>query len=258
MSNYMILLQKEMKEALRNGKWIWLPIAFIILGISQPISTYYMPQILESAGNLPAGAVIEIPVPSGEEVLASTLGQFGTIGTLLIVIAFMGAISNERQNGTLTLVMVRPVSPLQYIASKWTSQLIITIVSFLLSYGMTWYYTELLFNPVPWERVLASFVLYSLWLLFILSVTLLTGTWLKAASGIAGLSIVLLGGLSVLSGLFTKFFQWSPSNIGSQAVAILMQGEMSEDGVLVICTIVILSLLFVTIATINFRRFEQF
>ena len=157
MNNYMTLLQKEMKEALRNGKWIWLPIAFIILGISQPISTYYMPQILESAGNLPEGAVIEIPVPSGEEVLASTLGQFGTIGTLLIVIAFMGAISNERQNGTLTLVMVRPVSSLQYIASKWTSQLIITVVSFLLSYGMTWYYTNLLFNHLPWERVLASF-----------------------------------------------------------------------------------------------------
>ena len=86
----------------------------------------------------------------------------------------------------------------------------------------------------------------------------MTGTWLKAASGIAGLSIVILGGLSVLSGLFTKFFQWSPSNIRSQAAAVLMQGEMSEDGVLVICTIVILSLLFVTIATINFRRFEQF
>ncbi len=258
MNNYLTLLQKEMKEALRNGKWIWLPIALIILGISQPISTYYMPQILESAGNLPEGAVIEIPVPTGEEVLASTLSQFGTIGTLLIVIAFMGAISNEQQNGTLTLVMVRPVSPLQYITSKWSSQIIITIISFLFSYGITWYYTNLLFNPVPWQRVIASFVIYSLWLLFILSVTLLTGTWLKAASGIAGLSIVILGGLSALSGLFTKYTQWSPSNIRAQATAVLLQGELAEHGVLVICTTMILSLLLVAIATINFRRFEQF
>jgi len=258
MNNFTTLFLKELKEALRNGKWIWLPIAFIILGISQPLSSYYMPQILEMAGNLPEGAVIQIPTPSGEEVLAATLSQFGTVGTLLLVIAFMGAISHERQNGTLTLVMVRPVSPLQYIASKWFSQIILTHISFFLSYGMTWYYTNLLFHSVPWERVLSSFALYSLWLLFILSVTVITGTLLKAASGIAGLSILILGGLSIISGLFTKLFQWSPSNIKAQATAVLLQGEMAENGVLVICTTIILSLLLVIIASIKFRRFEQF
>ena len=254
----MTLFQKELKEAMRNGKWIWLPIAMIILGISQPISTYYMPQILESAGSLPEGAVIEIPTPTGEEVLASTLNQFGTIGTLLLVIAFMGAIANERQNGTLTLVMIRPVSSLQYIASKWFSQVSLTLVSFLLSYGMTWYYTNLLFNTVKWERVLASFLYYSLWLLFTLSVTILLGTLLNAASGIAGLSIMVLGGLSVLSSLFTKYMQWSPSNIRAQASALLFQGELAENGLLVIGTAIGLSLLFVLLATINFRRSEQF
>jgi ABC-2 type transport system permease protein len=258
MSNFITLFQKELKEALRSGKWIWLPIAFIILGISQPLSSYYMPQILESAGNLPEGAVIEIPTPTGEEVLAATLSQFGTVGTLLLVIAFMGAICNERQNGTLALVMVRPVSPLQYMTSKWFSQILLTLVSFLLSYGITWYYTNLLFHTVSWERVLTSFALYSLWLLFILSVTMLIGTWLKSASGIAGLSIVILGGLSVLSGLFKKYTQWSPANIKAQASAVLLQGEMNENGVLIICTSIILSLLFVVIATINFRRFKQF
>nr|WP_295975000.1 ABC transporter permease subunit [uncultured Bacillus sp.] len=258
MRNFLILFQKELKESLRSGKCIWLPIAFIILGISQPLSTYYMPQILESAGNLPDGAVIQLPTPSGEELLASTLSQFGTVGTLLIVIAFMGAISNERQNGTLTLVMVRPVRPIQYISSKFFSQILLTLVSFLLSYGMTWYYTNLLFHPVRWERVLVSFIIYSLWIVFTLSVTILMGTLLRAASGIAGVSILLLGGLSVLSGLLTKYTTWSPSNIRAQAEEILIQGKLSDNGVLVICTTFILSTLFVLLAARNFRRFEQF
>ncbi|WP_078382310.1 ABC transporter permease [Sutcliffiella halmapala] len=258
MKNFITLFQKELTESLRNGKWIWLPIAFIIIGISQPITSYYMPQILESAGNLPEGTVIEIPTPSGEEVLAGTLSQFGTIGSLLLVLATMGTISNERQNGSLTLVMVRPVHPFQYIVSKWAAQLLIALVSFLLSYGLTWYYTNLLFNPVNWDVMLTSSAIYSLWIVFLLSVTILMGTFLKATSGIAGLSVIVLGGLSVISSLFITYTQWSPTNLRAHATAFLMQGELLENGMLTICTTIGLSLFFVLLATVNFKRFEQF
>lgn len=258
MKKFLILLQKELKEAWCSGKWIWFPIALVILGISQPLSTYYMPQILEKAGNLPEGAVIEIPVPTGGEMLASTLGQFGTVGTLLIVIAFMGAIANERQNRSLTLVMARPVSALQYIASKWCAQMLITFLSFFLSYIWTWYYTNLLFTSVSWNRALASFLLYCLWLLFTLSVTIFFGTVFKTTSGIAGVSLVLLGGLSILSGLFTRFFHWSPSHIRAQAAAMLIQGELAEHGLLVIITTTTLSMLLIGLAALNFHRFDRF
>ncbi|MBM7622007.1 ABC-2 type transport system permease protein [Bacillus tianshenii] len=258
MRNFLTLFQKELTESMRNGKWIWLPIAIILIGISQPITTYYMPQILESAGNLPEGAVIEIPTPSGEEVLASTLGQFGSIGTLLFVLGSMSAISMERQNSSLTLVMVRPVSPFQYIASKWASQLLIALVSFIASYVLVWYYTNLLFTSVDWKFMLSSLGIYSLWILFIISVTTLAGTLLKASSGIAGISIALLGVLSVSSGLFTRFMEWSPTNLRTHASGVLMNGELLENGMLVILTTVGLSLIFVWFATLNFKRFEQF
>ena len=103
MRNFLILFKKEMKESVRSGKWVWLPIVLMVIGLSQPLTTYYMPQILEMAGNLPEGAVIEIPKPSGEEVLIGTMSQYGTIGTLLFVLAMMGVISQERQTGSLTL-----------------------------------------------------------------------------------------------------------------------------------------------------------
>src|SRR5690606_23959216 len=154
MRNFIILLKKEMKESLRNGKWIWLPVVMMIMGIMQPITSYYMPQILEIAGNLPEGAVIDIPTPSGEEVLISTLSQYGTIGTLLFVLALMNVISQERQTGAIVFVVVRPVSALQYIASKFIGQLFILLVALAAGYLFTWYYTNLLFNYVPWTLML--------------------------------------------------------------------------------------------------------
>src|SRR4051794_18241357 len=188
MKNFLTLFKKEMKESLRNGKWIWLPIVLIIIGISQPITNYYMPQILEAAGNLPEGAVIDFPTPTGEEVLMGTMSQYGMIGTLLFVLATMGVVSQERQNGSLTLVMVRPVSALQYIASKCAAQLTILLSALVASYLLTWYYTNILFSPVPWQTMLGSLVVYSLWIVFIVVVTVLFGTMLKSSGGIAGAS----------------------------------------------------------------------
>lgn len=243
---------------MRNGKWIWLPIVIMIIGVTQPVTSYYMPQIIESAGNLPEGTVIEIPIPSGEEVLAGTLGQYGTLATLLFVLASMSAISIERQNGTLTLVMARPVMPIHYILSKWAAQLVIALASFILSFVLTWYYTNLLFNTVDWSIMLASLGVYSLWIVLIISVTIFTGTLFRTSGGIAGVSITFLALLTVSTGLFTRFMEWSPAKLREHATAILMQGELPENALLVITATLCLSLLLVVLATFNFKRFEQF
>lgn len=44
------MYNKEMLEMWRSFKWLWVPLVFILLGIMQPVTTYYLPQILEMAG----------------------------------------------------------------------------------------------------------------------------------------------------------------------------------------------------------------
>lgn len=258
MKNFLVLFNKEMKESVRNGKWIWFPIVLMIIGISQPVTSYYMPQILEAAGNLPEGAVIDIPIPTGEEVLMGTLSQFGTIGTLLFVLATMGVISQERQQGALTLIMVRPVSPLQYIGSKFMAQLCILLVSLCASYILTWYYTNLLFNSVSWTLVLSSLVIYSLWIVFTIAVTILVGTLLRSSGGIAGVSILFLAAISLLTTLLPRFMEWSPGNLRVAALMVLLEGQWGSSVWLVVFSTLGLSILFFGIAVLIFKRFESF
>lgn len=258
MKNFITLLNKEMKESLKNGKWIWLPIVLIMIGVSQPLSSYYLPQILEVAGNLPEGAVIEFPTPSGEEVLIGTLSQFGSIGTLLFILATMSVISQERDNGSLTLVMVRPVSAIQYIGSKCVAQLLLLLSSFAASYLLTWYYTNLLFNSVPWSLVLSSLFVYSLWIVLTVVLTIFIGTLLRNSGGIAGVSVLLLGTVSLLSSLLPKYMKWSPANLREQASIILLQGEWFRSVSLVVFTTVGLALLLFSLAVLSFKRFESF
>lgn len=254
----MTLCQKEWLEAWRDKKVIWLPAVLAILAISEPVTTYFMPEILDMAGNLPEGAIIEIPVPTGEEVLAGTLSQFGLIGTAVFVLSAMGSISNERGSGVLSLVMSRPVSSFEYIASKWTVHALIFLFSFAFSYGLAYYYTNLLFNSISFKGFVLSFGVYSLWILLVLSITLLAGTVLRKNGGIAGISILAAAGLTVISSLFPSYTEWSPANAQEQAGNILMAGSGSDGWGFMVAVSVVSILGLVLLSVLAFRRFASY
>ena len=252
------LLKKEWLEAWRDKKLIWLPIAMSLLAISQPISLYYMPEILEAAGNLPEGAVIELPVPTGEEVLAGTLSQFGILGTAIFILSVMGTISHERNSGVLPLLMTRPVNALHYIGSKWVANAVILLLSFIISYSLAYYYTNLLFNDVELKRFLLSLAVYSIWILFTMTITLFAGATFKKLGGIVGISIVFIATISVGTSLFPKFMGWSPGNVLNQASEVLMTGTFMESfGMMVIFSIIVIVCLF-ALTIYQFKRYESY
>lgn len=204
------LFGKEWMELVRSFKLIWIPIVFAVLGIMQPVMSYYMPIIIEKAGNMPEGTVIEIPTPEGATVLADTLSQFGFMGLLILALACMGMVSGERNSGASALVLVKPISFGSYILSKWLSIMVISWGSLLIGYAASWYYTWLLIDMVDFGPFLLSFALYGLWFTFVLTATLLFSTLLRSAAAAAFASLGLAVLLSMLSGLLPKYLGWSP------------------------------------------------
>ncbi|WP_141433099.1 ABC transporter permease [Bacillus sp. 03113] len=258
MSQFLTLFQKEIKESFKDGKLIWLPIVFMILGISQPISSYYMQDILEMSGSLPKGTILKFPKPSGEEVLAQVLSQFGLIGTAIIVLSAMGCVASERNNGSLSLIMARPISSTQYITSKWASQAAILLVSFTLSYGLSYYYTSLLFHSVSIARFFSSLFIYSLWIIFVLTITLFFGVILRKAGGIAGASILLVSVLSLGSSLFSRYSKWSPSQAKNQAVSVLLEGVWGDSFLLMLISTVCFIFILLMGSVLLFKRYESY
>jgi len=118
MSQWFTLLQKELLEMTRNFKWIWVPISFILIGVMDPLSTYYLPQILNTIGDLPEGAVIDIPTPPAPEVLMMSLANYNLLGILIIILTTMGLISGERKSGVAGMILVKPVSYFSFVTAK--------------------------------------------------------------------------------------------------------------------------------------------
>lgn len=223
-TRFIVMVRKELLELVRSYKLLWVPLVFLLLGIMQPVSTYFMPVILEQAGSLPEGTVIEIPKPQGSEVLAQTLQQFGTLGVLVLVLVSMGTVSGERNNGTASLILVKPVSVLSYIRSKWIALMLLTWGSLIFGYFAAWYYTDLLFGEVLFAKVFSSLLIYGLWLSLIVTSTILFSALLRSPAAAA---FSTLGGAVVLSlpaELFPKQLGWSPGALSGFAYQSVASG----------------------------------
>ncbi len=223
-SRWLAMFNKELIEKARNYKLVWIPLVFIVLGMMQPVSTYLMPVILEKAGSLPEGTVLNIPMPSAAEVLASTLQQFSTIGVLLLALAAMGAVSGERN--IAPIILVKPVPMSFFITSKWASYTVVTWGSILLGYGAAYYCTVILFGNTSFASFVQSWAIYCLWLTLMITIVIFFSSCLKSGAGAAFSAIGITLLLSLLVSFFPKQMGWSPGALSGYAASIVVGVEV--------------------------------
>ena len=221
MKQFNILMQKEWRENIRNYKIFWIPSIFILLGITEPVVSYFLPQILKSSGGLPEGAVFELPTPSPEQILMAVMEQFQTIGILVLVLAYMGTIAGERKSGTATLLYVRPLSFLFYFLSKWTMAAAISLASVWLGFLAGYYYTLLFFEKLEFSSLLQMMGSYSIWILLILTLVLAASAILpnSGLAAAAAFAVYLL--VQLADGLFGANWAISPVKLPQYAAAWL-------------------------------------
>ena len=216
MRDLVILFQKEWRENTRNFKILWIPLVFIFFGLSEPLTSYYLPQILEAVGNIPKEAMFAFPEFTPAQVLMATMGQYQFIGMLVLILGFMGTISRERKNGTGTLLYVRPISYVSYFLSKWKVVGIIALGSVWLGLLTSWYYTGQLFGNIPAIDFLAFAGTYSVWILFVVTVVLAMSAWLPTG-GAAGLSLALVVFVQLVNSLLGTYWTISPWKVSTYA-----------------------------------------
>lgn len=229
MKQWRTLFTKELLEMWRNFKWIWLPLVFIILGMTDPLSSYYMPIIIDAVGGMPEGTIIQIPTPSANEVLLMTVNQLSVLGLLIIVLASMGIIASERKSGLAAMILVKPIPVIKYVTAKWVSLLLIGFVCLFLGYLSGWYYTSVLFSTVPFEIFLQSYFIFAIWYMFVLTITIFFSALFKVG-GIAGfLTLTTIIILSISTNLLGEFMVWSPAQLTDSVASLLMVGHLGEN-----------------------------
>jgi len=227
-NTFMALSKKEVTQMTKEFKIVWLPIVFILLGLTQPIMMYYMPVILQSMGGV-EGIMIDptMAKPNGSEVLASTLNsQFDQLGIIILAVATMGIIQGEKANGMMAFILTRPVSISSYLNSKIIVHYILAVFCIALGYGMSYGYTSYLFTTVPVMQGLLALALYCVWLLFVITFVAMMSTFFNSSAFIALVSIVVLFICRFIAGLHPFLDVVNPASNSLHATIVLMSGDM--------------------------------
>lgn len=256
MRQFSVLFQKEMLEYWRNFKWVWMPMTFILLGIMDPISQHFLPQILNSVGDLPEGAVIKLPIPSAEEVLSMSLAQFDMLGILVLVLASMGVIAGERKSGVAAMILVKPVSYFSFVMSKWLSSLLLMWLSYFIGILASWYYIGLLFKFISFTDFLLSFLLYGLWLSLVITITIFYNSFLKTPGLVGFISLATIIIVNTLSGLFSEWLSWSPAQLKTYSSELLLQNGLPEGAFASIILTILLIVVLLFSSVLIFRKKE--
>src|SRR5690625_631700 len=256
MIQWKTLFKKEMLENWRNYKWVWVPLVVILLAIMDPITTYYLPLIMESVGGLPDGAVIEMPTPLPRDVIMMSLGQLSSLGVLIIVLMMMGTISGEIKSGVSELILVKPVTYRNYITSKWASFLIIVWISLFVALLTSWYYINVLFGELSFLSLLQVVLFYGLWLTLVVSLAIFYNTLVQIPGLVAALTIITIMAMSAITSIFDHVLTWSPIKLSEHIHETIIMNKISTDLIATAIVTIVMSIAFLMGSIYTFKRKE--
>lgn len=215
------IFKQEWKESWRNKRLVWVPVALMLLAAMQPLTLYFLPEIIASGGNLPDGTVIEIPTPTPAEVLLSVSEQLQQIGLLIVLLSAMHTFSQERTLGTLAWLKSLNIPASRIVVSKWGHYTLLATVSLLLAQGTAAYYTIILFDSFDMMDFAVSTGLLIVHFIVQLSIFFLVAALLE--SGLVALIITL--GLHFVLSLVLSWIDWDwmPWNLGGLSGEALIQ-----------------------------------
>lgn len=223
------LFHKEILENWRNYNWIWVPLVIVILAIMDPITNYYLPEIIEAVGGVPEGAVFEIPTPTPVEAMMMSLSQLSTLGVLVFILISMGTIAGERKSGIAEVIFTKPLSFKNYITAKWVSWISLSWLSLLLGLTLSWYYITILYGNFSFSAFLQVFLFYGIWYMFVITISIFYNTWLKTPGLVVFLTIATLGLLHTITSIFDHVLTWSPMKISTYIHETLVYESIQTD-----------------------------
>ncbi|GAA0450554.1 ABC transporter permease [Alkalibacillus silvisoli] len=248
------IFKKELTENWRNFKWIWVPIVFIIFAVMDPVTTYYLPIILESAGNMPDGASFDIPIPSVAEAMLMSFNELGVLGVLIAVVASMGIVSKEVKSGVYELILSKPVSFTNYITAKYTAMLSLLAFSLVISLLVGWYYVTVLYGELSITQLIVSTSFFIIYFMLILGIVMLFNSFFKSQGLVAFLSIITIIALNTISSIYSHVLTWSPALISDYIGLYFFSGELESEIWLSSAVAVALTVLCLAIAVTTLKN----
>jgi ABC-2 type transport system permease protein len=246
------LLRKELLEQWRTTRLPVVATVFLLVGLSSPLLARFTPQILTAVAGDQFQIVLPPPTAADSyDQLGKNLGQFGALIAILLA---MGSVATEKERGTAALILTKPVSRAAFLLAKLVAIASTLGISTLIAAAGAWFYTLVLFEPLPIGGFAAATLLQWLALVVYATITFLGSTLTRSSLAAAGLGVAALIVLGILS-IVPAIGRYLPTGLGEPARGLAL-GHAGVDVVGPTIASVALVVGLVAVAWLAFRRQE--
>ena len=187
-------LRKELIQQWRTKRVLVVAAVFGIFGMISPLLAYFTPQMLRAVPGAEQFADL-VPIPTTTDALTQYIKNISQFGFILAILLGMGAVAGEKERGTASLILSKPMTRWAFVTSKFIAQVIVYVLGFTLAMIGAYFYALVLFGEVGFGVLARITLLLFAWLLPFVAVTLagsvIAGTT-TAAAGIALAGAVIL------------------------------------------------------------------
>ncbi len=179
-------LRKEWIYLLRSYRLLITVIVLLFFGLTSPVLARYTPELMNL---LPTGGVtIQMPTPTVADAIGQYTKNMGQFSVILGLLLTMGVVAQEKDKGTAAMMLVKPLSRGSFLGAKFLGLAVLFAISLAISGIAAYYYTMLLFEALNIVHWLVLNVFLLIYILVIISITLLFSTLTRSQGAAAGIS----------------------------------------------------------------------
>lgn len=217
MTAFGVLLGKELRETWRTRRLPAVVALFAVIGILSPLTARYLPEIVKAA--LGDQLTVPIPTPTPADAVLQLQKNLAQLGAFAAIVLAMGAVASEKERGTAAFILTKPVSRGAFLGAKLVALGVVLGVSTIAAAAIAWAYTAILFEPGPIGGWLILTALTWLGLCSWAAITFFASTVFGSAAAAAGIGVLALVGLSLVSAI-PVVGRFLPSGLDGPALAL--------------------------------------
>lgn len=245
----MSLWRLEWLRLVRTRRFLVLAGVFVFFGIVGPVTTRYLPEILEQFG---AGLEVTVPDPTPARALIEFMSNAVQIGVLAVAFVAAAAIAFDANTEMSTFLRTRARVP-AILTPRFVVNALAAVAALLLGAAIAYYEAGVLLGWLDLGRYTVGVALVAVYLVFAVALTALVSGFVGSVPAVALTSVGLLIVLGLLT-LVPAAGRWLPSGLPGGFDAVISGEAFSYWPAIGVTVALIVAMFWLTVFRLERRE----
>jgi ABC-2 type transport system permease protein len=220
----MNLWRLEWLRLVRTRRLLVVLAVYVFFGLSGPVTTRYLPQILNRVGN---GVQVQLPPPTPAQGLAQFANNASQIGLLVALIIAASALAVDSRTEMAIFLRTRVSSLREIIVPAYAMSTAAAVAAQVAGTAAAWYETAILLGAPSPASMLLGTAFAALFLVFAVACTAVVAYVARSVLATVGITLVIMLVMATL-GSVPHVGRWLPTTLLS-ALPKLVSGSPASD-----------------------------